>query len=125
MTIDIGALMSNDDLVDRDLKIIRDYVKDDLFYKVIFIFKEDALREGEKLYNDFIKKCTSTVADGCFSLAGEPHRALPYMRFLWSRLLQEKCYKEWVSVKRSNAYQAVQDKFLCKYTMGSTPWQLY
>lgn len=43
MTIDIGVLMTNDEVVERDLKIIRDYIKDDLFYKVIFIFKEDAL----------------------------------------------------------------------------------
>jgi hypothetical protein len=117
--VNVGSLMSDADGVERDLRLIRGYVKDDLFYKVIFVFNQKVLEEGEKLHEDFIKNCTSMVANG--RLANTvPAESNPYLKFLWYKMLNDKSYKEWVAIKRSNAYQAVQDKFYCKCT--KTMW---
>jgi hypothetical protein len=99
--------------VQDDLNKIRDYVKDDLFYRTLFVYSDKELDEGSSLHTDFIINCKSKVADG--ALATSPaDAATAYLNYLWTLMVKDKCYREWLGLKRSNAYQAVQDKFLSK-----------
>jgi len=96
--------------VREDINIMRDYVKEDLFYRMIFVFKDEDLEEGNRLYRDYMTNCKGILAGKTLNDAPE-EEAQAYMKYLWTLMLKEKSYKEWLSVKRSNAYQAVQDKF--------------
>lgn len=105
--------MQDDEGVKRDVMRVREYVKEELFYKTIFIYNPKQLEEGERLHQDFVNNCKGVVANGLLTDVPALEQQL-YLKFLWMKMLQEKCYKEWVAVKRSNAYQAVQDKFHSK-----------
>jgi hypothetical protein len=42
------------------------------------------------------------------------------INLLWTMMVKENCYREWLSQKRSAKYQAVQDKFASE----STRWMM-
>jgi hypothetical protein len=105
--------MSNQVRVREDLNRIRDYVKDELFYRTLFIYSDAMLEEGSVLHKDFIANCKPKLADGTLETA--PADAVTvYLKYLWTLMVKDKCYREWLGLKRSNAYQAVQDKFVSK-----------
>jgi hypothetical protein len=37
--------------------------------------------------------------------------AQPYMNIVWNLMVKDGCYNNWMSNKRSNSYQAVQNSF--------------
>jgi hypothetical protein len=43
-----------------------------------------------------------------------------YMHLLWTMMVKESCYQEWLSHKRLAKYQALQDKFASE----STRWMM-
>jgi len=107
----LANLLCDETRQEQDLRGIEKYVKDDLFYRVIFVFNEDeAYKDGKHLYNDFMERCESIVGN----VNGNSDDKKRYMKHLWKKMRTEKKYKEWLSLKRSNAYQAVQDKFYSK-----------
>jgi len=116
-TNDVRVLMRDDDGVKRDLTRVREHVKEELFYKIIFIYNAKQLAEGEILDCDFQTNCIEVLSNGM--LRRIPlNEAKLHLKFLWMKMMQKKCYQEWIAVKRSNAYQAVQDKFHGKLQSG-------
>jgi len=105
-----GDLINNENKISEDLRKIKGYVKDDLFVRVIDVYNNNEFEIGSFLYRDFLKKCKPLVTD----LGPEEEynaKWSGYMKYLWSQLGIHKSYRAWLSVKRSNAYQAVQDRF--------------
>ena len=111
----VGDLINNESRVREDLRKIQTYVKEDLFYQVIDMFEDDQLKVNSYLYNDFMMK-GKTVVTGMEMEESMDGNLKAYMKFLWVRLGSKKSYKEWLAMKRSNAYQAVQDRFFRELT---------
>ena len=103
----------NENLVKEDINAIRDYVKENLFYKTIHIWDDVQLKKGGILHGDFMKHCKSLVYNGQLEHAIERDGTV-YMDFIWERMVNKKCYRDWFNKKHSNAYQAMQDRFLSK-----------
>jgi len=108
-----GDLIGNEEKVSSDFVKVMRYVKDELFLRVIDIYSKDGLDMGKYLYNDYMKNCKSLVTD-----LGAREELTPkwsgYMKYLWSQMVVKKSYRNWLCLKRSNAYQAVQDRFVRK-----------
>ena len=109
----VGDLINNEAKVTNDLRKVMRYVKDDLFFRVIDVFNDDQFKVNSFLYKDFMTRVKTT-------LTGKGHddpldsNGKAYMKYIWMRLGIKKSYKEWLAMKRSNAYQAVQDRFYRK-----------
>ena len=59
------CLMTNVDQQKRDINEVRDYVKEDLFFCIIFLWDERTqLAKESTLHKDFVNKCLSKVANG-------------------------------------------------------------
>jgi len=108
------------DKVEEDKNKVRDYVKEDLFERVVFVWSKAAFTKDGILHKDFMKNCRSKIADGSLVDASDED-ADAYMNFLWNGMVKENCYREWLSHKRSSRYQAVQDKFMSKCAVCETP----
>jgi len=97
--------------VKEDLNVIGEYVKNDLYYRAVFLWDDSVLDEGTILHKDFLNNCKPKVANG--QLMTEPNaEADAYLKFLWTRMQKDNLYRHWMGLKRSNAYQAVMEKFM-------------
>ena len=105
------------DKVDEDKKKVRDYVMNDLFNRVVFVWNDKELEEGGVLHSDFLKNCRPKLADGDLVRASDKD-AEGYLNLLWIFLVNEKRYKEWLNLKRSNVYQCMRDKFQSTSSMA-------
>jgi hypothetical protein len=92
-------------------------VKEVLFEKVVFIWNKGALQPGGVLHKDCLTNCRAKIA-GSKLMNAMDSEAKMYMNLLWTMMVKENCYQEWLSHKRSAKYQVVQDKFAKKYTKG-------
>jgi len=108
------AHASDESKLKEDINQVRNYIKEDLFYRVIFIWDDEQLKEGAVLHTDFIDKCKPLLANGELMDAAQAETDA-YLKYLWTTMLKDKCYQDWLGLKHSNAYQAVQDKFLSKF----------
>jgi hypothetical protein len=93
-----------------DKNKVREYVKDELFARVVFIWTKASLAVDGVLHKDYLRNCRSRIADGALVDVADSD-AFPYMNILWKVMVQENSYGEWLAQKRSSRYQAVQDKF--------------
>ena len=113
-------LIGNKLVLSADLRRVERYVKDDLFSRVIFVFGDGQMKEGSFLHRDFVSNCSKLISRSGRA-AGMGHETEgetsnndvceAYMTYIWTVLGRDKLYKKWMSTKRSNTYQAVQDKF--------------
>jgi len=99
--------------IEEDKNKVRDYVKDELFERVIFVWDKAALQPSGVLHQDYMKNCKARLADGKLIDATDSD-AETYMNLVWTIIVKENCYQTWLSNKRSNTYQAVQDRFMSK-----------
>lgn len=108
--------INNERAVTSDMEKIMRYVKDDLFFRVIDVFSDEQFMADSYLHKDFMARARKVLPG---AVIGDPITSdgTAYMKFLWTRLVSKKSYKDWLSMKRSNAYQAVQDRFFRKYIM--------
>ena len=102
--------MADNAKVMQDIAKVRDYVKESLFQRSIFIFDEKEMEETGMLYVDFVQNCGPKLMDGMLKDIPEQEQK-SYQKFLWMKMKEKKMYHEWLAIKRSNAYQAQQDKF--------------
>ena len=100
--------------VEEDTRKVMIYVKDYLFLRVIDVFdaKKQLVVNGV-LYKDYVKNCKQTITGIPVKETLSPQWN-NYMVHIWKEMDRTKKYKEWLGTKRSNAYQAVQDKFTGK-----------
>ena len=109
-TSDVLRRASNKELVECDIKVVGNYVRGDLFMRIIFVFDNKQLDEGGPLHKDYLKNCQSLLANGTLKDLNDDTVVL-YMNIVWARMTKEGQYKAWLSRKRSNAYQALQNSF--------------
>jgi hypothetical protein len=107
---DVLQRASNKELVERDIKVVGNYVRGDLFMRTIFVFDNKQLDEGGPLHKDYLKNCRSLLAKGTLTDLNDD-AVVQYMNIVWARMTKEGQYKAWLSRKRSNAYQALQNSF--------------
>ena len=108
----LRELLSDDLQQAKDVTSIAWYVKDDLFYRSPFLF-DKALEIGGILHKDYRQNCRQLIADGRLMTMNDD-AAFTYMDALW-KLINNRKYKTWLSVKRSNTYQALQIRFEGKH----------
>jgi len=97
-------------MIEENRNKVRDYVKENLFERLVFVWNKHALEQGEVVHKDFLKNCRPVVANGELVDATD-NDAETYMNYLWAVLVKDNSYREWLCQKRSSRYQAMQDKF--------------
>lgn len=108
--------MGNVSRITADLRKVKNYVKDSLFPRIIFMFDDNQMKEGSWMHRDYMMNCRSLVGYQPEDNAIQDREVQEaYMNHLWTVMARDKSYKRWLSSKRSNAYQAVQDKFMREY----------
>jgi DNA primase len=104
---------ANAEEVAADQNKVCSYVKSELFERVVFIWDKSSLDRGGKLHEDYLKNCRPLLASGGL-LAIRDEEAELYMNLLWDMMKKDQCYVDWLISKRSNTYQAMQDRFMSK-----------
>lgn len=105
--------LSNESLVEKDIKRVGEYVKNDFFERAIFLWDQKALDLNGVLHTDFLANCKSLVGGNGMVVASNEDKA-SYMNCLWNKMTERECYKKWMQTKRSNTYQVLQDRFMSK-----------
>jgi hypothetical protein len=101
--------------IEEDKNEVQDYVKEVLFEKIVFVWNKGALQLGGVSHKDYLTNCRAKIAGGKLTNAMDSE-AETYMNWLWTMMVKENCYREWLSHKQSLKYQAVQDKFASEST---------
>ena len=110
---DANTLIADERRINQDIEKLMRYVKEDLFFRAIDVFEENQLKVDSYLYRDFMKR-GKTAITGLGINDDLPNNLMTYMKYLWSKVASKKFYKYWLATRRSNAYQAVQDRFFRK-----------
>ena len=109
---DVLQRASNKELVESDIEAVGKYVRGDLFPRTVFLFDNNALNEGGVLHKDFLKNCPSFIANGALADPTQNDGVVrQYLNILWLKMSKEGRCKGWLSGKRSNAHQAMQNAF--------------
>jgi hypothetical protein len=83
---------------EEDKNEVQDYVKEGLFEKVVFVWNKGALNPGGVLYKDYLMNCRTKIAGGKLMNACNSEAEM-YMNLLWTMMVKENCYREWLSQK--------------------------
>jgi len=96
----------------EDEKVIIEYIKDELFAKVKFIYgeKEDLAVEG-LIYEDYKKRCKHRIGRTGM-MAGVNHDT--YMESCWTLAMSKHVQKHALAQKRSAVYTVMQNRFAGK-----------
>jgi hypothetical protein len=73
-------------------------VKEVLFKKVVFVWNKGALQLGGLLHRDYFTSCSAKIA-GSKLMNAMDSEAETYMNLLWTMMVKENCYQEWLSHK--------------------------
>ena len=90
-----------------DLKVLVEYIKNDLFPKAKFVLGKDEWDVGGMIYNDYIKCCNGRIG---LQTMTETQRER-YMEKIWMRAVNKKLQKKVLVQKRSAIYTVMQNKF--------------
>jgi hypothetical protein len=93
-----------------DMKVLVDYIKNDLFPKAKFVYGKDDWDVGGRIYNDYIKCCKGRV--GLQTMTDVDRER--HMEKIWMRALNKKIQKKSLVQKRSAIYTVMQNKFIGK-----------
>jgi hypothetical protein len=93
-----------------DMKVLVDYIKNDLFPKAKFVYGKDDWDVGGRIYNDYIKCCKGRV--GLQTMTDVDRER--HMEKIWMRALNKKLQKKSLVQKRSAIYTVMQNKFIGK-----------
>jgi hypothetical protein len=100
-------------LVESDLNVVQDHVKQVLFENVVFLWEATALAKEGRLYRNYTENCKALLAGG--QLVNESEEAAnTYMELLWNMMVKDRHYKKWLQSKQSNKHQALSDQFMSK-----------
>ena len=94
-----------------DLKVLVEYIKNDLFQKAKFVYGKDDWDVGGTIYKDYIKCCQGRIG---LQTMTEVERER-YMEKIWMRALNKKVQKKALVQKRSAIYTVMQNKFAGKF----------
>jgi hypothetical protein len=90
-----------------DLKVLVEYIKNDLFPKEKFVLGKDKWEVGGMIYNDYIKCCNGRI--GLQTMVEVVRER--YMEKIWMRALNKKLQMKALVQKRSAIYTVMQNKF--------------
>jgi hypothetical protein len=90
-----------------DLKVLVEYIKNDLFLKAKFVLGKDEWEVGGMIYNDYMKCCNGRIG---LQTMTETQRER-YMEKIWMRGLNKRLQKKALVQKRSAIYTVMQNKF--------------
>ena len=97
---------SRDEII--DLKVLVEYIKNDLFPKAKFVLGKDEWDVGGRIFNDYIKCCKGRIGL-CTMTEVERDR---YMEKIWMKALNKNVQKKALVQKRSAIYTVMQNKFI-------------
>jgi len=98
-----------------DLKVLVEYIKNDLFPKAKFVLGKDEWDVGGRIYKDYIKCCDGRI--GRLQAMTDDARE-KYMEKIWMMALNKKLQKKALVQKRSAIYTVMQNKFTGKCARG-------
>jgi hypothetical protein len=90
----------------QDMKVLVEYIKNNLFTKVKFVYVNAQWEVGERIYNDYIKCCEGRMGSSMTEAARKT-----YMQTLWLTALTKKLQNKALIQKRSAIYTVMQNKF--------------
>jgi hypothetical protein len=90
-----------------DLKVLVEYIKNDLFPKAKFVLGKEEWDVGRTIYKDYIKCCDGRIG---FQTMTVDERG-KYMQNIWLIALNKKLQKKALVQKRSAIYTVMQNKF--------------
>jgi len=90
-----------------DLKVLVEYIKNDLFPKAKFVLGKDEWDVGGMIYKDYIKCCDGRI--GLQTMTDDGREK--YMEKIWMRAMNKKLQKKALVQKRSAIYTVMQNKF--------------
>ena len=93
-----------------DMKVLVDYIKNDLFPKAKFVYGKDDWDVGGRIYNDYIECCKGRI--GLQTMTDVDRER--HMEKIWMRALNKKIQKKSLVQKRSAIYTVMQNKFIGK-----------
>ncbi len=108
----LGTLMVNKHQMRTDREECHKYVKEEMFYQIVFVFKDtvdQVFDVGGKVFSRFRKNCKERVAGGMLPHKS-PEEQEAYMEFLWGKITPKPA-QIWLSQKRSNIYTVMRSKF--------------
>ena len=109
---------SSEDQLQSDQRVVRDYVKNKIFEMVVFVWSQKSLNPGGVLHKAYLKDCRHLLSGGKLMSVSDAD-ANAYMNILWRNMMKDGCYKVWLGQRRSNTYQAMQDRFESKFSTDS------
>ena len=93
-----------------DMKVLVEYIKNDLFPKAKFVYGKDDWDVGGRIYNNYIKCCEGRVGLQTMTTVERDR----HMETIWMRALTKKIQKKALVQKRSAIYTVIQNKFAGK-----------
>ena len=90
-----------------DLRVLVEYIKNDLFQKAKLVLGKDEWDVGGTIYKDYIKCCRGRIG---LQTMMEVERGI-YMEKIWMQALNKKVQKRALVQKRSAIYTVMQNKF--------------
>jgi hypothetical protein len=91
-----------------DMKVLVEYIKNDLFPKAKFVLGKNEWDVGGQIYNDYIKCCNGRI--GLQTMTADVRER--YMETIWMKALNKKVQKRALVQKRSAIYTVMQNKFI-------------
>ena len=93
-----------------DLKVLVEYIKNDLFPKAKFVLGKNEWDLGGTIYKDYLKCCQGRIG---LSTMTEVVRER-YMEVIWMKALTKNIQKKALVQKRSAIYTVMQNRFTGK-----------
>ena len=93
-----------------DLRVLVEYIKNDLFPKAKFVLGKNEWDLGGRIYNDYIKCCHGRI--GLQTMTDVVRES--YMEKIWMKALTKNIQKKALVQKRSAIYTVMQNKFTGK-----------
>jgi hypothetical protein len=101
-----------------DLKVLVEYIKNDLFAKAKFVLGKDEWDVGGRIYKDYMKCCAGRI--GLQTMTDSNRES--YMKNIWMTALNKKMQKKALVQKRSSIYTVMQNKFTGNYRSRNMVW---
>ncbi len=87
----VMARAGNPESIEKEKDKVRDYVKEKLYERVIFVWIKSTLDQGGMFHRDYMSNCHLIIADRTLVNAKD-NEAKSYMNFLWAVMVKDNCY---------------------------------
>ena len=112
-------LEENDNIGDErrleinDQRALVEYIKNDLFPKVKFVYDNEDWEVGNRIYNDYLKKCNEKMGLRTMTEVEKTRN----MEKIWLSAQTKNLQKKALVQKRSAVYTVMRNKFDGKYNL--------